>query len=154
MGWFDTSQRARWSWGIGDFHWWKGLQMHVNLPAFLLKTLGRHCGSFEKLLAALYTVVNKLLPLKLAMCSDDAWELWSTFLTAEKTIYKPNRDRRNSKYRSTKKLLFAYMEYKGNRMCAGRKRAALNVWIRWLMSLESLEDGWNEPSRLLQSGGR
>lgn len=45
------------------------------------------------------------------------------------------------------------MEYDGNRVLEVRRRAALHVWLGWLVALLSMDAGYEEKSTLLQSGG-
>lgn len=60
--------------------------------------------------------------------------------------------KKDCKVHINKEAKFDYMEEDGDQMWAKRRRVALDVWLGWIVAQQSLEDGYEDLSRLLKSG--
>lgn len=150
QGWTDVWQlnkslHAIWDWTHRPYSVLEGFSDGCYFPNMFFGEL-RALQSFPfGTLAKLYTFMYYSLVGSRAMRHHDCRDLWSPISQRwEENIDKLNRYKGAARYSSTKKTLLNSMENNGGQVRARTRRASLDVRLRWLAGLLSLEKGWEQ----------
>lgn len=105
------------------------------------------------MLEALFTYRYYSFSEEEALRSEVYYELWSPIVKAkEEDVDLQTGGKGIVRYMITKNLLLDFMQDHDDRAWAGRRRVALDTWLRLLAALLSMDGGYEDPVVLPQSG--